>query len=132
MNLFRLKSLVFLILFSPPLPSFPLLFWHSSSHSSPHIPTLLFKYFLKAKTENATRQSFCKQSLRGILKTKETLLFQLISSAIRYGDCHKPTMELADYWLYEKQLVHKLFKVMVLAYVVLYGFLMLAICQKYS
>ncbi|EDS32952.1 39S ribosomal protein L17, mitochondrial [Culex quinquefasciatus] len=37
---------------------------------------------------------------------------RLISDAIRYGDCHKPTMEMADYWLVEKQLVHKLFKVL--------------------
>ncbi|XP_039966903.1 39S ribosomal protein L17, mitochondrial [Bactrocera neohumeralis] len=37
----------------------------------------------------------------------------LISNAIRYGDRHKATMELADYWLLEKQLVHKLFKVLV-------------------
>lgn len=38
---------------------------------------------------------------------------QLISDAIRHGDRHKATMELADYWLLEKQLVHKLFKVLV-------------------
>ncbi|XP_052888871.1 39S ribosomal protein L17, mitochondrial [Anopheles moucheti] len=38
---------------------------------------------------------------------------RLISDAIRHGDCHKPTMEMADYWLLEKQLVHKLFKVLV-------------------
>ncbi|XP_021938773.1 39S ribosomal protein L17, mitochondrial [Zootermopsis nevadensis] len=38
---------------------------------------------------------------------------RLISDAIRYGDCHRATMELADYWLLEKQLVHKLFKVLV-------------------
>ncbi|KAL1509147.1 hypothetical protein ABEB36_003932 [Hypothenemus hampei] len=38
---------------------------------------------------------------------------RLISDAIRYGDCHKTTMEMADYWLIEKQLVHKLFKVLV-------------------
>ncbi|TDG53234.1 hypothetical protein AWZ03_000049 [Drosophila navojoa] len=37
----------------------------------------------------------------------------LISNAIRHGDRHKATMELADYWLLEKQLVHKLFKVLV-------------------
>ncbi|XP_053955952.1 39S ribosomal protein L17, mitochondrial [Anastrepha ludens] len=37
----------------------------------------------------------------------------LISNAIRYGDRHIATMELADYWLLEKQLVHKLFKVLV-------------------
>ncbi|KRT82755.1 hypothetical protein AMK59_3812, partial [Oryctes borbonicus] len=37
---------------------------------------------------------------------------RLISDAIRYGDCHKTTMEMADYWLVEKQLVHKLFKVL--------------------
>ncbi|XP_066146674.1 large ribosomal subunit protein bL17m [Euwallacea fornicatus] len=38
---------------------------------------------------------------------------RLISDAIRYGDCHTPTMEMADYWLIEKQLIHKLFKVLV-------------------
>ncbi|VEN59010.1 unnamed protein product [Callosobruchus maculatus] len=37
---------------------------------------------------------------------------RLISDAIRYGDCHKTTMEMADYWLVEKQLIHKLFKVL--------------------
>ncbi|XP_065346145.1 large ribosomal subunit protein bL17m [Cloeon dipterum] len=38
---------------------------------------------------------------------------RLISEAIRYGDKHNATMELADFWLLEKQLVHKLFKVLV-------------------
>lgn len=37
---------------------------------------------------------------------------QLISDALRNGDKHRPTMEMADYWLLEKQLVHKLFKVL--------------------
>ncbi|XP_023014738.2 mitochondrial ribosomal protein L17 [Leptinotarsa decemlineata] len=41
---------------------------------------------------------------------------RLISDAIRYGDCHRATMEMADYWLVEKQLVHKLFKVLVPRY----------------
>ncbi|KAJ8945514.1 hypothetical protein NQ318_017959 [Aromia moschata] len=41
---------------------------------------------------------------------------RLISDAVRYGDCHKTTMEMADYWLTEKQLVHKLFKVLVPRY----------------
>lgn len=36
----------------------------------------------------------------------------MISEAIRHGDSHKPTMELADYWIEEKQVVHKLFKVL--------------------
>lgn len=40
-------------------------------------------------------------------------LFQLISEAIRHGDCHKPTMDTANFWLLEKELVHKLFKVLV-------------------
>lgn len=39
--------------------------------------------------------------------------FQLISDAIKYGPEHKPMMEMADYWMLEKQLVHKLFKVLV-------------------
>lgn len=38
---------------------------------------------------------------------------RLISDAIRYGDAHKPTMDMASFWLLEKQLVHKLFKVLV-------------------
>ncbi|KAI8432168.1 hypothetical protein MSG28_004632 [Choristoneura fumiferana] len=41
---------------------------------------------------------------------------RLISEAIRHGDCHKPTMDIADYWLLEKELVHKLFKVLVPRY----------------
>ena len=41
------------------------------------------------------------------------MFLKLISDAIRYGDCHKTTMEMADFWLLEKQLVHKLFKVLV-------------------
>lgn len=36
---------------------------------------------------------------------------RLISDAIRYGDAHRETMERANYWISEKQIVHKLFKV---------------------
>ncbi|XP_050442583.1 39S ribosomal protein L17, mitochondrial [Adelges cooleyi] len=42
---------------------------------------------------------------------------RLISEAIRHGDTHKPTMEMADFWIEEKQLIHKLFKVLVPRYV---------------
>ncbi|KAK4886143.1 hypothetical protein RN001_002414 [Aquatica leii] len=38
---------------------------------------------------------------------------RLISDAIRHGDCHKTTMENANFWITEKQLIHKLFKVLV-------------------
>lgn len=41
------------------------------------------------------------------------LLPQLISQASRYGDQHGPTMEMANFWITEKQYVHKLFKVIV-------------------
>ncbi|KAK8739771.1 hypothetical protein OTU49_003187 [Cherax quadricarinatus] len=41
---------------------------------------------------------------------------RLIADAIKYGDCHRPTMEMADFWLTEKQLIHKLFKVLVPRY----------------
>ncbi|KAH8342470.1 hypothetical protein KR059_008972 [Drosophila kikkawai] len=51
-----------------------------------------------------------------ILIPPACVFLQLISNAIRYGDRHKATMELADYWLLEKQLVHKLFKVLVPRY----------------
>lgn len=37
---------------------------------------------------------------------------QLISDAIRNGDKHKPTMEMADYWILDKSIIHKLFKVL--------------------
>lgn len=35
---------------------------------------------------------------------------RLIVEAMRYGDKHRPTMELANYWLRDKSLIHKLFK----------------------
>ncbi|XP_031638491.1 39S ribosomal protein L17, mitochondrial [Contarinia nasturtii] len=38
---------------------------------------------------------------------------RLISDAIRYGDQHAPTMEMANFWITEKQYIHKLFKVIV-------------------
>lgn len=38
---------------------------------------------------------------------------RLISDAIRHGDSHKETMDMANYWIEEKQLIHKLFKVLV-------------------
>lgn len=41
---------------------------------------------------------------------------RLIVEAMRHGDRHRPTMELADFWLKEKQLIHKLFKVLVPRY----------------
>ncbi|KAL2717123.1 hypothetical protein V1478_012823 [Vespula squamosa] len=37
---------------------------------------------------------------------------RLISEAIRYGPDHEETMQMADFWILEKQLVHKLFKVL--------------------
>ncbi|XP_053205560.1 39S ribosomal protein L17, mitochondrial-like [Panonychus citri] len=41
---------------------------------------------------------------------------RLITEAMRNGDRHIPTMELADFYIHEKQLVHKLFKVLVPRY----------------
>lgn len=41
------------------------------------------------------------------------LIFQLISDAIRYGPQNQEMMDMASYWMLEKQLVHKLFKVLV-------------------
>lgn len=38
---------------------------------------------------------------------------QLISDAIRHGDTHEETMEMANFYILEKQYVHKLFKVLV-------------------
>lgn len=41
---------------------------------------------------------------------------RLIVEAMRNGDLHAPTMELADFWLQEKDLIHKLFKELVPRY----------------
>ncbi|XP_057329557.1 39S ribosomal protein L17, mitochondrial [Microplitis mediator] len=41
---------------------------------------------------------------------------RLISEAIRHGPSHEETMALADFWILEKQYVHKLFKVLVPRY----------------
>lgn len=41
---------------------------------------------------------------------------QLIFEAIRHGPTHKETMDMANFWIIEKQLVHKLFKVLVPRY----------------
>ncbi|XP_012216979.1 large ribosomal subunit protein bL17m [Linepithema humile] len=41
---------------------------------------------------------------------------QLIFEAIHNGPTHKETMDLANYWIIEKQLIHKLFKVLVPRY----------------
>lgn len=40
----------------------------------------------------------------------------LIIEAMRNGDKHRPTMALANFWLREKNLIHKLFKVFVPRY----------------
>ncbi|XP_015903944.1 large ribosomal subunit protein bL17m [Parasteatoda tepidariorum] len=37
---------------------------------------------------------------------------RLITEAVRNGDKHGPTMEMANFWLEDKQMVHKLFKVL--------------------
>lgn len=37
---------------------------------------------------------------------------RLISDVIRYGDCHKPTMDLAKFWIMDEAAVPKLFKVL--------------------
>jgi large subunit ribosomal protein L17 len=41
---------------------------------------------------------------------------RLIQEAVKHGDVHQATMELADYWLLEKDLIHKLFNVLVPRY----------------
>ncbi|XP_053986612.1 39S ribosomal protein L17, mitochondrial [Hylaeus volcanicus] len=41
---------------------------------------------------------------------------RLISEALQHGPEHKETMKLADFWILEKQYIHKLFKVLVPRY----------------
>lgn len=45
-----------------------------------------------------------------------SLALQLISDAIRHGDQDAHTMEMANFWITEKQYIHKLFKVLVPRY----------------
>lgn len=40
-------------------------------------------------------------------------MFQLISDAVRHGDTHKETFDMANYWIMDKGVLHKLFKVLV-------------------
>ena len=44
---------------------------------------------------------------------------RLIQEAINHGDTHRPTMELADWWLEDKAAIHKLFKVMIMMTVII-------------
>ncbi|XP_054710715.1 39S ribosomal protein L17, mitochondrial-like [Uloborus diversus] len=37
---------------------------------------------------------------------------RLITEAIRHGDKHPQTMDMANFWLEDKQMIHKLFKVL--------------------
>ena len=37
---------------------------------------------------------------------------RLLQEAVTHGDTHQPTMEMASWWLTDKSLVHKLFKVL--------------------
>ncbi|GFR15333.1 39S ribosomal protein L17, mitochondrial [Trichonephila clavata] len=41
---------------------------------------------------------------------------RLITEAVRHGDQHPPTMDLANFFLEDKQMIHKLFKVLVPRY----------------
>ncbi|CAL8069425.1 unnamed protein product [Orchesella dallaii] len=41
---------------------------------------------------------------------------RLISEAVRYGDLHRPTMDLAKFWIYDEAAIPKLFKVLVPRY----------------
>lgn len=41
---------------------------------------------------------------------------RLIVEAMRNGDRHRPTMDLANFWLLDKSMIHKLFKVFVPRY----------------
>jgi len=41
---------------------------------------------------------------------------RLISEALRYGDLHRPTMDLAKFWIHDEAAIPKLFKVLVPRY----------------
>lgn len=98
----------------------------------PQIPFLIRskKYKIKVKHENNPAGQLYVQTFAVTdLFRKERIVLnynkaaeirpqveRLIVEAMRYGDKHRPTMALANYWLREKNLIHKLFKVLVPRY----------------
>lgn len=68
--------------------------------------------YVERVSKKSTNPTLHYSFFRIILYIQFPLSSQLISDAIRHGDKHKPTMEMADYWILEKQYVHKLFKVL--------------------
>lgn len=88
--------------------------WHVKRMSNPQGPegrllklrktvTALFKY------ERLELNWYLGDESRGYAE-------RLISEAVKHGPQCPETMEMADWWLEEKQLVHKLFKVLVPRY----------------
>lgn len=89
------------------------------------------KYKIKYKTENTLGGQLKSLSLTMTQLVRDERIVasynratelrgyaeRLIVEAMRNGDTHRPTMELADFWLFEKNLVHKLFKVLVPRYI---------------
>jgi large subunit ribosomal protein L17 len=65
--------------------------------------TALFKY------ERLELTYYVADESRGFVE-------RLISEAVRHGDCHRPTMNLAKFWIEDPALVPKLFKVLVPRY----------------
>ncbi|GFT57879.1 39S ribosomal protein L17 [Nephila pilipes] len=83
---------------------------------------------LKNKDGPVGRINKIKKTLSALFKYERIELFlprcdetrgyaeRLITEAIRHGDQHPPTMDLANFFLEDKQMIHKLFKVLVPRY----------------
>lgn len=98
----------------------------------PQIPFLIraIKYKMKHNAENTPggQLKHMTFALTNLFRDERVLLSynkaselrpyaeRLIIEAMRNGDRHKPTMELANFWLKENNLIHKLFKVFVPRY----------------
>lgn len=98
----------------------------------PQIPFLIRskKYKIKVKRENNPAGQLYNQTfaVTDLIRNERIVLNynkaaeirpqveRLIVEAMRYGDKHRPTMALANYWLKEKNLVYKLFNVLVPRY----------------
>lgn len=98
----------------------------------PQIPFLIRskKYKIKTTFDNTPEGQLYNQTLKvsDLFRDERIVLNynkaceirpqveRLIVEAMRNGDRHRPTMALANYWLKDKSLIHKLFKVFVPRY----------------
>lgn len=120
---FKKRPIKFLVFERPTVPN---------DKVYPQIPFLIRskKYCIKTRADNTPEGQLYNQtfSVTDLFRDERIVLNynkaceirpqveRLIVEAMRYGDRHRPTMDLANFWLRDKSLIHKLFKVFVPRY----------------